>query len=96
MKLPKALVIMAGMLATGLFFLGAFLYYAIRHRSILGAISAGIAAATSAAALVVMDNVCRLASFSPREFFSMDKQISDFFSTSETCADGADKAQTDA
>ncbi len=83
MKLPKALVITAGMLAAGIFFLGAFLYFAIRNKSLLGAISAGVAAASSAFALIVMDNICRLASFSPREFFDMDKKISDFFSTGE-------------
>ena len=83
MKLPKALIVTTGMLAAGLFFFGAFLFFAIRYRSLLGAVSAGVAAASSVFALIVMDNICRLAAFSPRQFFSMDRQISDFFSVGE-------------
>ncbi len=88
MKIPRALIVMTGMLAAGLFFFGAAMWYAIRYRSIFGAISAGVAAASSACSLVVMDNICRLAAFSPREFFSVDKQISEFFSTESEKASG--------
>ena len=79
MKFPKILLILTGILASSLFFVGAFIYYAVKNKSLLGGIAAGIAGANAVGTVFAMGGICSLASFHPREYFSLERKITQFF-----------------
>lgn len=80
MKLPKAVLVLTAVFASGIWFTALFFYTAIRRRSLIAALSAVVSGASAFGIAYVIEDYCRAASFRPREYFSVSHMIDDFFS----------------
>lgn len=80
MKLPKAVLTLTAVFASSIWVTALFLYTAIRRRSLVAALSAVISLFSTLGIAYVIEDYCRAASFRPREYFSVNHMIDDFFS----------------